>query len=442
MKRFIYIFCCICICSSVQSQVKWTLRECIDYAVEHNIDIKKQILKADKSKVEVSTSKNSRLPNLNASFDQNFNFGRSTTSDNASISKNSNNLTFSIGSSLPIFTGFKISNQIKMDKLNFQAALEGLNKAIENIELQVTSLYLDVLFKKEILKVFQDQAKLTAEQLDRTEVLYNSGKIPASQVYDMKAKLAEDELNITTSKNDLDIAMLNLSQALNLQEESKFDIKDPYLNDVITENQSSILPVNQIYRTAIAIKPHVKEAQLLHESSKKALKIAQSGYYPTLDFNVGYRTSLYRLYNAPNPEFKDQLKDNASQYIGFTLSIPIFNRFKVRNSVRSARIDILTRELELDLVKQDLYKEIEKAYQSAIAARSKYSSTEKATQAAEESFKYAIERYDVGKSTVFEFDEAQTKLLSSKSEQIQAKYDFLFRTKILDFYNGKPIDIQ
>jgi len=443
MKKYTILSFLLIVGIHVQSQTKWTLRQCIDYAVEHNIEVKQQEIATKNAEVELSTSKNSRLPNLNARLTHDFNFGQSIDKNsNSTITKNVSSTGFSISSAVPLFTGFRISNEINQDKLDLQAATETLNKAKDNLQLQVASLYLESLFKKEILKAYNEQADLSRKQVVRTQTLVEAGKVPMSQLYDIKAQLAKDELNVTIANNDLSISLLNIAQALNIREADGFDIEEPSLTNTIESNLSSIQPPVQVYQTALTVKPHIKEAEYKLESSRKGLKVAQAGYYPTLDFNIGYSTSSQRVYNFDNMSLGDQLKDHGSRYFGFTLNIPIFNRFQVRNQVRSARLKIMNNELALENVKLDLYKEIQQAYQSAVAAQSKFNSTEKAYQAAEESFKYAQERYDVGKSTVYEFSEAQTKLLTSKSEQIQAKYDFIFRAKILDFYNGIEIDIK
>lgn len=421
---------------------KWTLRQCIDYAIENNIDIRLQFLKVRSAEIDLSTTRNSRLPDLNGTVGQDFSFGRSTLGNNTSESVNSSKTSFGLTSSTPIFTGFRIPNQTKADELSLYAATEGLKKAKENIEIQVVSLYLDVLFKKEILKAYQEQVEYSSQQVERTKVLLESGKIPASQLYDINAQLAKDELNVTMSKNDLDLSVLNLSQALNLPQSNDFDIEEPNLGDVIYNNISSIIPPDQVYRLALGIKPQIKEAEYKVQSSEKLLKVAQAGYWPTLSLGLGYSTAYQTVSGQDNPSFNKQIKDFGTEYISLSLSIPIFNRFQTRNKVRSARLNIENESLSLDNVKLALYKEIQQAYQSATSAQAKYASTGRAYDAAEESFKYAQERYEIGKSTVFEFSESKTKLLTSRSEQIQAKYDFLFRSKILDFYQGKPIDIE
>lgn len=445
MKKHIILCGLLLLAVGMQAQSKWTLRQCIDYAVENNIEIKQQALNVKNAEIDLSTNKNSRLPNLSGDVSQSFNFGRSQSVATGIYEDNTASSTsFGLSTSMPLFTGFRIPNQIKKSELDLKAATEGLNKAKNNMQLSVASYYLDVLFKKEILKVYEEQVQLTSTQVGRTEILVESGKVAQSQLYDIKAQLAKDELNVTTAKNALELSLLDLSQALNLRDTDGFDIAEPDLSDIISDNLSSILPVEQVYQMSLGVKPHVKEAEYKLESSRKNLKVAQSGYWPTLSLGASYNNGFNHIYksNYNNESPSTQLNHNGREAIGLTLSIPIFDRFQTRNNVRSARLDIENQQYALESIKLALYKEIQQAYQSAIAAQSKFSSTEKAYLAANESFKYAQERYNIGKSTVFELNEAQTKLLSSKSDQIQAKYDFLFRAKILDFYSGKEIDIQ
>lgn len=454
MKKIIIFSVLASLVVSVQAQDKWSLRQCIDYAVEHNIEIKQQFLQVEGAKIDLSTSKNSRLPNLNASIGAGVNFGMSTMNDNSKASYNTFNSSLGVSSSVPLFTGFKIPNEIKSRELDLLSATANLSKAKENMELQVTSLYLEVLFKKEIVKVYADQLDLTTKQMEKTKALVEAGKVPRSQEYDMTSQLAKDEMNLTVAKNDLDLSLLNLSQALNIEDNVGFDIQEPLIGaEQIEKNKASIIPPSDIYQAAIGIKPHVKVAEYDLESSKRKLQIAKAGYYPTLSLEMNYRTGYTnvmskvmskdnQMVNFPNESFRSQLRNQSSEYIGLTLSIPIFNRFQVRNSVRTARLNIENSQLVLDNVKLGLFKEIQQAFQSATAARAKFVSTEKAFLAAEESYNYAVQRYEIGKSSVFEFNEAQTKLLTSKSEQIQAKYDFLFRAKIIDFYRGVKIDID
>lgn len=447
MKKYIIAVGCLLLTLSAQSQSGWTLRQCIDFAIEHNIEIMQQDLKVKGADVDLNSSKNEQLPDLTGAVGQSFNFGRSPNASTGVFEAKTASLTsFSVSTSVPIFTGFRIQNQIKANELSLYAAMAGLNKAKENMELQITAYFLDVLFKKEILKVFKEQVSLTQTQVERTAILVETGKVAQSQLYDIKAQLAKDELNVTTSENDLKLSLLNLSQALNLQTMEDFDIEAPKLTETVMVEDvlSGLVKPDVVYDQAVQTRPHVKEAEFNVESTKKALKVAQAGYWPTLTFGASYDNSFSHVYDTdiPNSAIAHQLRDNYRIALGLNLSVPIFNRFQTRNQVRQARLNIENQQLILDNVKLALFKEIQQAYQNATAAQAKFISTEKAYEAAAESFKYAEERYQIGKTSVFEYNEAQTKLISSKSEQIQSKYDFVFRSKILDFYQGKEIDMQ
>jgi Outer membrane protein len=447
MKRTLFIvLSCLCIGWGAQSQEiqrQWSLEECIRYAIDHNIDIRQRKLQKDNAEIDLNTTKMSRLPNLNAGMGQSWSFGRSNNNLTGIYeNRSSSNSSFSISSSTPLFTGFRIPNEIERDKLNLQAAVQNLEKAKEDLSLQVANLFLQVLFNKEILKINEEQLNFSTEQITRTEVLVDAGKVPRSQLYDIKAQAAKDELSVVQARNNLELSLLDLAQSLELESTENFDVSEPQTPDVIEAYMQSVIPPDAVYDHAVHVKPAVKEQEFRVESSKKEVKIAQAGYMPTLSLSLGYNNNYFYNYKSDNnTSFADQIKNNGGENIGLSLSIPIFNRFQVRNRVRSARLGILNQELILENVKKTLYKEIQTAYLNAVSSQEKYRSSEKAVEASRESFKYAEERYGVGKSSVFEFNEAKTKLLQSQSEQIQAKYDYIFRAKILDFYNGIPIKL-
>lgn len=418
---------------------QWTLEECINYAVEHNIDLKQKVQVQEKKKVELNTSKHSWLPNLNGNVGQDFDFGRSPSNDGIIKDVSSSNSSFSVGTSMPLFTGLKIINDIKARKLDLLAATENLNKAKEDLAINVASYYMDVLFNKEILTVAQLQVDLSAEQVQKTEVLVSAGKVPNTQLYDIKAQLAKDEVTLTEARNNVNLSVLNLAQSLELERSGEsFDIYTPHTDDPIALYMGSIIPPDDIYNHAVTFKPQIKEQIYLLESSKKMLNVAKAGYFPKLDFNASYSNGYF---SSQSISFSEQFRKNERKTIGLNLSIPLFNRFQVRNSVRSSRIAIVSQELTMENTKKVLYKEIQQAYYNAVASQEKYNSAEKSVVAAKEAFQYAGKRYDTGKSTVYEYNEAKTKYTQSLSEQAQAKYDFIFRTKILDFYNGTPIKL-
>ncbi|MGL4227946.1 MAG: TolC family protein [Tannerellaceae bacterium] len=434
--------------ASLQAQQPkvWSLTDCIDYATAHNIDIKMKEQNVASKEIDQNTAKMSFLPDLNGSIGQNFDFGRSPSKTGVIVDRNSANTGVNIGTSMPIFDGMKIYNQIKASGLNLKAAMANLDKAKDDMSLLVTNSYLDALFYKELEKINKAQVELTKQQVAKTQLLVDAGSVPISQLYDIKAQLAKDEVSLTDATNNRKLALLNLSQLLELEKFGEdFDIRDPFLSNNLDGELRSILPPDDIYNNAVVVKPQIKEQEFLLESSKRRLKIAKADYIPKLNFNASYSNGYYHYSGSEdgntNISFKDQIKQNERKTIGFSLSIPIFNRFQVRNNVRNSRIDINTSQLALDNSKKTLYKEIQQAYYNAVAAQQKFDAATVAVEASQEAFSFAQSRYDAGKSTVYEYTDAKTKLTQSLSEQAQAKYNFVFRTKILDFYNGTPISL-
>ena len=424
----------------------WSLEACINYAYANNLQLKQKMEEQEARKVELHTSKHSWLPAVNANMGQSFQFGRSTSKSGVIVDQNAANTTFNINLDMPIFDGFKIPNDIAARKLDLQAAIESLNKAKEDLAVNIASYYLQVLYNKELQRVAQLQVDLDREQVNKTEAMVNAGKVPLSQLYDIKAQLAKDEVTLTEATNNVQLALLDLAQSLELERSDRsFDVVTPQITDAVAENMSSILPPETIFDQAVTFKPQIKEQEYLLESQKRMLKVAQAGYYPKLNFGASYSNGYYHTSMggefADTRSFGDQLKQNGQKIVGFSLSIPLFNRFQVRNSVRSARIGINNQQLLLENSKKTLYKEIQQAYYNATAAQEKYTASDKSVASSREAFSYAQARYEAGKSTVFEFNEAKTKYAQSLAEQAQAKFDFIFRAKILDFYRGTPLKL-
>jgi len=446
--------------TNVFQNKKWSLEECIQYAIDHNINVKLLQLQQEEAEIQQNTAKNSRLPNLNAGMGQEWNYGR--TEDLLAKLQNdrydvwNQSVTgFNIQSVTPIFTGFKIPNQIERSKLELKVATQNLEKAKDDLSINITSLFLQVLFYKELYNINRKQLELSRTQIERTRLLVQAGNVPKSQLYDIEAQEAKDSVSVVDAQNNLDLAMLDLAQSLELERNTAFDVYVPNsTNDAITSYIKSIQPPDIIYDNALNIKPVIKGQEYKVESSKKALKIAEAGYYPQLDFTLGYRTHYQYVYQPTvqlnpatmqpvmlNPSFSDQIRNYGAKFIGLNLNIPIFNRFSVRNQVSSAKVNILSQQLILENNKKNLYKEIQTAYKNATAAQEKYRASDRAVKSANESFESVRKRYELGTATVFEFTEARTRLIQSQSEQAQAKYEFILRTKILDFYNGTPIKL-
>ncbi len=423
----------------------WSLRECIDYAVENNISIQQSALQVEDAALNLNTTQNSRLPSLNAGVNQNFSFGRMASEvDNSYVNTQASNTSGSVSLNVDVFNGFRINNQAKMDRATLGAATASLQRAKENLELNITGLYLDVLFKKEILAVYREQTSLTREQVANTRLMVEQGKVAMSQLYDIEAQLANDEVNEITAGNDLALALLSLEQALNLEHvEGGFDIVVPTAEELAVAGNEPLVSPESIYDTALGIKPEVRQAELRLESSQHQVRVAQSGYYPSLSLGGSVSDGYYHQFGQDYEQqsFSDQIRNKHSESVGLNLSIPLFNRNRTRNSVRSARLGVTNSTLELANVRLALYKEIQQAHQKAVSARERFTATTKALTAAEESFRAMEIRYNSGKATVFEYDQANTRLVSARSEQAQARYDFLFSARILDFYRGVRIDL-
>ena len=437
MKRTILIACVMATGYGIQAQEAWSLQKCIEYAIEHNLSIKQQEASRNQSEVELNTAQWSRLPNLNGNVGQSFNFGRALQADNTYGNRNTANTNFSLGTNIPLFTGLQIPNSIALAKLNLKAATEDLKKAKEDISIQVASYYLQALFNEELSKVAQNQVKLSQEQLDRKVAFFKNGKASEAEVYEAKSRLAQDEMSAVQADNNYRLALLDLSQLLELPSPEGFTIAEP---PTVEMNVQLSLP-DEVYSQAMTNKPSIKAAQYRLEGAEKSIRIAQSGYYPQLSFGAGLSTNYYNMSGIETASFSSQWHQNFNKYLQFSLSIPLFNRFATRNRVKSARIQKNALQWRLEESKKTLYKEIQQAYYNALAAEAKYRSSLSASEAAQASFDLMSEKYANGKATATEYNEMRTNWMKALSDHIQARYEYIFRSKILDFYKGEPLEL-
>lgn len=442
MNKLSAIALLACLSAGLQAQETWSLRRCIDYAIEHNIDIRQAANTAEQSAVEVNTAKWARLPNLNGSANQSWNWGRTqtavpdeTTGDYSTVYVNtaSNGTNMQLSTSIPLFTGLELPNQYALAKLNLKAATADLQKAKDDIAINIASAYLQVLFSQELHEVALGQVELSLQQCQRIEGLAGVGKASSSEVADAKARVAQDRMTAVQTENDYRLSLLTLSQLIELDSPEGFMLESP--STAITP--SPVTPPDDIYQTALTSKASIQAAQYRLEGSKHSVRIAQSGFYPQLNLNGSLGTSYYSTINRT---FRQQMGDNFSKYLGLSLSVPLFNRLATRNRVRTARLQQENYALQLENAKKTLYKEIQQAWYNATAAESKYASSHAATLASEESFRLMTQKYENGKANAVEFNEAKQNLMKSQSDELQAKYEYLFRTKILDFYKGVPIE--
>ena len=339
------------------SQEIWSLEKCIDYAIGHNLTVKQQEAARDKNAIDLNTARWSRLPDLNGNASHSFNFGRSLQANNTYQSINTQSTGFSVSTSIPLFTGMQIPNTIALSKLNLQAATEDLNKAKEDISIQVASAYLQVLFNQELAKVAHSQVELSKEMLAQKEAFFKNGKASESEWMEAKTRVAQDQLSAVQAENNLTLALLDLSQLLELPSPEIFSIETP---DVRMEQlEEELTSPTDIYNQAVLAKPAILAAQYRLQGAARSIRIAQSSWYPQLSFGAGLSTNYYKVSGRENAQFRTQLRDNFSQYVGISLSIPIFDRLNTRNRVRAARIDQTTLSWQLEEAKKSLYKEIQ-----------------------------------------------------------------------------------
>lgn len=434
MKR-LFIISSLILNASVGTfaQKQWTLTECIEYAIEHSINIQRQQDAVKQQEISLNTARNSRLPDLTASAGENFGFGRALTSNNTYENNSTTSTSFSLGTSVPLITGGRIPAEISKSKLNLQATLADLEKAKQDISLNVASAYLEAICAKELVDVARQQIELSKAQKHRIEILVQNGRAAETQLAEINATVSNDELSYTQQSNNYSLALLTLSQLLELPSPEGFDIANI---DVSNISQTMLINPETAYSEAVVSKPQILAQEMRIQSAEKDIAISKSALYPSLYLSAGLGSNYYNTSGYKTQPFSDQIKDNFNQYIGLSLSVPIFNRFSTRNNIRSARLQLHSQQLTLDETKKALYKEIQQAYYNALAAQKQCTSSAAALKASETAFNLMEKKYENGKATSIEYQESKTSLAKAQSNNIQSIYTFIFRNKILNFYRG------
>lgn len=438
----------------LSQQRSWSLEECIKYAIDNNIQIKQQVLQTRYQQNALDLAKLKLLPTLNGQATHNYSFGRALDETTYQFTEQENvqSNNFYLGGSLNLFNGLQNLNSIKKNRYELLASDEDLKNIRDNVALSVALGYLQVLLNKELVTATGNQLNITRQQIEKTKKMVDAGSVARGNLLQIEAQAAQEELQLISIKNQLDISILNLTQLLELKSPAGFDIITPEIivdtNTVITGN------INEIYETALLTRPEIKSSEYRLSSSEYDLKIAQGGRSPRLSMNHSFSTGyssirqriigidpgtgpIYGKYN-----FADQLNDNINYGVGFSLSIPIINGWQVNKNISNTRLNIKNSEYALEGAKKQLYKNIQQAYADAVAALKKYNASLKAVASMEESFRYTEQRFDVGMITPVDYNSAKTQLLNAQSDLAQAKYEFIFKTKVLDFYKGVPIRLD
>lgn len=424
--------------ASILAQQQWSLRQCIDYAVEHNIQVKQREVSRMQRELDVNTAKNSRLPDLSASASESFSFGRGLTAQNTYSNTNTSSTSFNLSSSVPLFTGYRIPRTLEMQKLNLEAATADLEKAKNDIRMQVAQAYVQILYNLELCEVANRQIEIDSMHVHRLTEMMKNGKASGTEVAQQEASLAQSRLTATQADNDYRLSLLSLTQLLELPSPEGFTISREVNQELWNEVHTLPSP-DVIYQEALIIKPEIQAEQSRLASSAKNIDIAKSAKLPSLSLSGGLGTNYYKTSGLPGDKFFKQLNNNFSQFLGLSLNVPIFNRFETRNNIKNAQLSQYNQQLQLDNVKKNLYKEIQQAYYNAVTSEAKYQSSEQAKRSQEEAFRLMSAKYEYGKANITEFNEAKNNLMKAESDLVRAKYEYLYQNALIDFYRGKDL---
>lgn len=437
MKKLLIIIALFVLVVQTKAQEKWTLEKCISYALENNIVIQQYQISTEYKKNQLNQAKYNKLPGVSASVSQGLSSGRNENLSGTYDNFTQANTNASLSSSILIWSGGALNNTVKQNEYELKSSLEDFQKAKDDVTLNIASGYLDILFAQELLKVAETQVVQTQKQIERSKKLVEAGKIAEGALLEVQAQLAREQLDVVNRKNNLQISYLNLAQLLELEDYSKFEIDVPEIPELKAE--ISLMNSGAVYKKAVEVRPEIKSAEYQLKSTEVQLAIARGGKMPSLSAYAGI--SDYYLNAKNSPSVNDQVSGNISENIGLSLSIPVFSKFQNRTNVENAKLQITSQELTLESAKKDLRKQIEQVYTNALAALNRYNANKIAVKSMEESFRYIDEKYNVGRVNSVEYNDAKTKLAVAQSDLIQAKYEFIFRSKILDFYNGIPIQL-
>lgn len=419
--------------SGAQAAEEWSLEQCISYALEHNTDIATGQLEVESGKVNLNSARMSRLPELSASLGGNVYFGRSPSRDASYIDNSQISGSLGISANVPVYQGLRIKHEIDKAKIDFEAATHNLELARKNISLNIASLFLQVMYDKELVSIAESQLELSSSQLELYRGQYESGRVSRSEVVRNESLVAADRASLTQNENTYVLALLDLRQAMNLPDSIAIV---PVMKDMEVPRIEEIPALSQIYDQSVRLHPSIKYAEASLESSLLALKSAKSSYQPTVYFSAGYGNSVYSNLTdkSMNTSFWNQLQGNGNEYIGLSISIPIFSRNTVRNNVKLSKLNVTRQELVLSESQKALKKEIEQAYYGAIAAYSTLNSSQKALEAALLAFENEKASLESGRSDMYDYANAKAEVEKAQATLAHSKYDFILRVKILRFY--------
>jgi len=430
----------------VAAQEPWTLTGCISYAFENNIRLKQQSLSVDVARNNLDQSKIKLLPSLNSGMSQSFRFGRSVDPLTYQFTtENSTGASVYASVDMDLFKGLQNWNTIQRNQIDLKKNLTDLDKAKNDLALNIARLYLQILFNEELHDITVQQLNITRQQVDRTRILVDAGSLPKGDYLEIQAQMANEELNEVNSRNQLTMSYLDLAQLLDLKSPENFRVQRPSFESFkVMDNLGT---ADEVYQSAVLTLPQVKSAELDLQSIEKDLLIARGRMSPTLSMSSSYGTGYSdRLKDLLDPTqvmaLKKQLDFTSQTSLGFSLSIPIFNGWSTRTGIKNARISVTNGKYQLEIVRNQLLKEIQQAFADASASLERFKATSKSVSALEEAFRYVEQKFNLGMLTSLDYNVSKNNLTKARSELLQAKYNYIFNTRILDFYRGIPIDLK
>lgn len=420
------------------SQKKWTLKECVDRALERNISVQQNRLNLQSAIKDVSIAKGNFLPNLNGNTGGNLNFGSGfdpVSNNRVSTSFFGGSLGVSAG--YTVFNGFRNTNTYKQAQLGVESSKYDLQKMENDISLFVVRAYLDVLFAKENLSVAKVQYEISLKQIEAIKSRFEAGAIAKGEVLNTQSTAATNLQSLIAQENILNLALLNLAQTIQAPT-NNFDIailelSTPSANLLYNNSET-------VFEKSLINRPEIERAKLAIENADLSIEIAKSNYLPTVSASAGISTNYGYNLNLPsgfsNTDFLKQMNDNFGYGFGFNVSVPIFNRFQTRNNVAKSKINKEIFETRLESEKIQLKQTIEQAFLDVKASYKSFQAAKVSLAAQKEAFKNSQQRYNFGDMTLFDFDQVRTRLVNAQGVMIRSKYDYVFKTKILQFYSG------
>jgi outer membrane protein len=415
-------------------QKEWTLTECIDYALNENIQVRKAGVSASVGEINLQQAKDNRWPNLNASAGESLGWQQITDVNDVSLLEGSSRTSLSVGSSVSLFNGFQVQNDIKQAELNYKGLQYSTEETKENVTLSIMSAFLQVLYAEEQIINSRNQADATREELALAKERYALGAIANSDYLQVKTQLASEELTLANAINTLDMAKVTLMQLMELPVDETFVIVRPDIDAIISTTPAA--DAADVYAEALAVKPQIKNAEINRENALIDLDLAKGGYYPSLSMSAGVNTAF-----AEAAFMGSEIKNNFASSVGLSLSVPIFSNNQNKSSVSRAKAGITTAELDELNTKNQLRKEIEQACLDARSAGISFNAALNQYEASLESYNVAEEKFKLGAMNSVDFLIQKINMTSSESNLLQSKYELVYSSKIIDFYKGVPLSL-